>query len=102
MNRMHWKSAWLGLSLCLALSSAHGQPGCVTPQQNAVAAEQLSRNYTQANQNRLEAQATMRKCQARQSQGARCGREIDQFNLADVNYRNAAQAIAANRSSLCP
>lgn len=102
MNRPHWKERWLGGVLCLVLLNAFGQgaANCVTAQQNAANSEMLSRNVIQAEQDRLEAQATMRKCQARYTHTG-CGREVDQFSLADENYRQAEQAADANRASLC-
>jgi hypothetical protein len=102
MNRLRRTSSWLAWSLCLVLSNAFGQGAgnCVTAQQNATTSATLSRNLVQADQDRTEAQATMRKCEARYSHTG-CGREVDQFNLADLDYRQAQQAVNTNLASLC-
>lgn len=102
MNCLHRKMRWLGWLLGLVLSNAlaQGAANCVTAQQNAANSAMLSGNLTQAEQNRLEAQATMRKCLARYSHIG-CGREVDQFNLADQNYWRAERAVDENRATLC-
>jgi len=106
---MRRKSPWLGLTLCLVVMHAFGQTQsgfgspCATPRQHAATearvaaitqgfdAYRIGSDYASADNQRLQALVTVRRCQNHSSSGDRCSRELKQFTVADQQYKYASQ-----------
>lgn len=113
---MRRKSTWLGWSLCLVAMHAFGQTQsgsnapCATPRQHAVTearvaaitqgfdAYRIGNDYASADNQRIQALATVRRCQTRSSSD-RCSRELQQYTIADQQYRYAAQNMDSYNSA---
>ncbi|CAD6519603.1 hypothetical protein LMG27952_01170 [Paraburkholderia hiiakae] len=113
---MRRKSTWLGWSLCLVAMHAFGQTQagstapCATPRQHAATearvtaitqgfdAYRIGNDYSSADNQRLQALATVRRCQTRSSSD-RCSRELQQYTIADQQYRYAAQSMDSYNSA---
>jgi len=114
---MRRTSPWLGLSLCLVVTHAFGQtqsgasPPCATPRQHAATearvaaitqgfdAHRIGNDYASADNQRLQALVTVRRCQSHSSSGDRCSRELQQYTIADQQYRYASQIMDAYNSA---
>ncbi|MGF6970719.1 hypothetical protein OKW43_007814 [Paraburkholderia sp. WC7.3g] len=96
----------IGVCLLLAVSNACAQStACVSAQQHAESEARitamtqgfdparLGHNLSDAGQQRMDALDAVKKCQSGAVLGMGCGREIDLYNLADEEYKNATQAI---------
>jgi hypothetical protein len=104
---MRQKLSWLAWSLCLVVVHAFGQSQpypCATPQQHAATearvraitqgfdAQRIGNDYAAADNNRLQALATIRRCQTSKTTGDRCSRELQMYTIADQQYQYASQS----------
>ncbi|CAG9274966.1 hypothetical protein C7402_12961 [Paraburkholderia unamae] len=108
---MQRKYSWPVLLLCLVAAQAFGQARntypCATPRQHAdsearIAAitrgfdsQRIGSDYASADNQRLQALVTIRRCQTSSPSGMRCSRELEQYTIADQQYRYAAQNMDA-------
>jgi hypothetical protein len=100
--------------MCLVVVHAFGQtqaPPCATPRQHA-AAEARARSFTQgmdgarisndyaaADNQRLQALATIRRCETSKTTEARCSRELQMYTVADQQYQYASQSLNTYNSA---
>ncbi|HEY4805923.1 MAG TPA: hypothetical protein VIH96_25190 [Paraburkholderia sp.] len=84
---------------------------CATPRQHAATeariaaitrgfdAYRIGNDYASADNQRLQALATVRRCQTRGTSGEHCSRELQQYTVADQQYRYASQNMDAYNSA---
>jgi hypothetical protein len=106
---MRPKLSWFGWCMCLVAVHAFGQTQatapCASPRQHAVDeararaftqgmdGPRISNDYAAADSQRLQALATIRRCQTSKTTEARCSRELQMYTIADQQYQYAAQSL---------
>jgi hypothetical protein len=111
---MRPKSSWFGWCMCLVVVHAFGQtqaPPCATPRQHAAAeararaftqgmdGARISNDYAAADNQRLQALATIRRCETSKTTEARCSRELQMYTVADQQYQYASQSLNTYNSA---